>query len=181
MSGASSYVVTLPASVDLSHSRAEDIDTSLTYRFGFARQRWFSGLGSLAQGGLMMGVGGFLFSQVAATPNLRVQMSIVASLLVLGGLALASRCLADFFGSVILGPGGFRARLGLRGFTVDWNEVKSWRVNESAIQFPELSAVELTLAEDCCGRSVPGGYLSAKDQHQVRHLLAAFVDGREDS
>ena len=157
----------------------ESLDTAATYRFSFASNRWFAGLSSLSQGGLMVGVSVFLLSQVSLTPTLSVQMSIVAALMAAGGLFFMQRSLADLFGRVTIGPEGFRARYGLSGFSVTWSKLKSWRVNDAAVKFPEVPAVEIHVEGEPLPKRLQGGYLSEQDQRQLRQLLSAFASGQQ--
>src|SRR5262245_34732939 len=97
MSNAAGYAVTLASSqlaqrrLAVTEAPSAEIDITAVHSFPFAPERWLSGAGRCIQGSLMIGVGGFLLTQVGSTPNLVVQIAIIGSLLIAGGLALIIR------------------------------------------------------------------------------------------
>lgn len=180
MSQSASLALTLPNSTHAgTHSHSEPIDLNATYRFAFARQRWFSGLTALAQGGLMAGVGIFLLTQIPATPNLTIQMAILGTLLSLGGALVAARTWSDFFGSITVNADGLRMSHGLASFQLEWPNVTRWRITESAAKTSDLAAADVWTITSEFPHRIPGARLDLHDLRKLRHLLHAFAPGHE--
>jgi len=180
MSDSATLSLTLPRNRQLA-VHAPSIDLEATYCFSFVRERWLPGAGKFVQSILMMGTGGFLFTQISSTPNLRVQMAIIASLLCFGGLFLISRVWSDFLGKLTLDKNGVSASYVWSKWSLNWSEIKRWRINETAANIAELACVEVWAADSELPKSVPGGHLREKDLHLVRHLFYAFAKEQEDS
>jgi hypothetical protein len=186
MSDAASLAVSLSRSRRLAGAgtiseKVEPIDTTATYRFPFARQRWLVGVGVVVQGTLMMITGGFLLTQVSSTPNLAIQIAIVGTLLAGGGLAILTRAWSDFLGGLTIDRDGLRASLGWSSFTMPWADVARWRVSETAANIVDLSSIEIWTAKSKFPRVVPGGRLSVTDHHRLRQLFYAFAEGKENA
>ena len=184
MSDAAGYAVSLPSS-ELARKRlavtdapSAEVDMTAVHRFSFAPERWLAGAGAWIQAGLMIGVGIFLLTQVSSTPNLVVQISIVGTLLILGGLVIITRSFGDFIGELTIDRQGVRVRLGVTGFEIAWADLKQWRVDETS-RMPELSSVELWTTGSERPQGVPGGSLGYKDLRRARHVLEAFAPEKE--
>lgn len=180
MSNANSLALNLPRRLRGAEPHAEPIDLTATYRFPFVKQRWFTGCSTIFQGGLMIAVGGFLLSQIPATPNLVVQMAIVGSLLAGGGLYVLSYAWNDFFGGLTIDQSGVQATNGWSSFYLPWADVARWRVNDHAADVADLTSLEVWTDDVELPHQVPGGRLSEKDHHRVRQLFSALAEGREE-
>jgi len=186
MSNAAGYAVTLPSS-QLAHARlavteapSVEVDITAAHSFPFAPERWLTGAGSCIQGSLMIGVGGFLLTQVSSTPNLVIQIAIVGALLIAGGLAFVVRSYGDFFGGLTIERHGIRGRVGFKSFELHWSSVKQWRVDD-ACRMPELSCIELWTTSGEFSHGIPGGSLSHKDLRRAQHVLQAFVPEKQQA
>ncbi|MFO0905550.1 MAG: hypothetical protein U0939_21245 [Pirellulales bacterium] len=174
-----SEALTLPISRDkLTGASDAPLDLDAVHRWHFSRRRWFAGMSALAQATCLIVVGVFLFRQISETPKLALQMTIVSSLLVVGGALCSLRAVRDFCGYLQLAPHGFVYRTGFRGGHGDWSNVKSWHVNEIA-KTPELPSVRIETEGD--QHTIPGGMLDSSDLHKVRRLLCVFAEGKDRS
>jgi len=136
-----SEALALPISHDkLAGSSEAALDLKAVHRMPFSRTRWFSGVSALTQAALMTGVGVFLFSQISATPKLAMQMTIVSSLLVAGGVLCSLTAVRDFLGFLSLDAKGYACRTGFKQFKGEWPQVRTWHVNEIA-KTPEMACL----------------------------------------
>lgn len=182
MSDATSFAVPLPFDSRLAGTAEAlpvEVDLNATYRYLFAPQRWLVGLGTCVKGGLLLVAGVFLLFQVSSTQNLKVQLVITGTLLTVGGLALLTTSLSDFFGGLQIDRSGIRARLGLTTFSAPWSEVEQWRVTENAAKIAEFPSVQVWLSGTSHPRTIPGGRLSRTDHACIQQLFQTFAPGKE--
>jgi len=144
----------------------------------FSRRRWTAAFAGLAQAAVMLTTGLFLLSQVHETPRLVMQMSIVSGLLILFGLASLLYVLRDLFGFVRVDKERFSARVGMTGFTVMWDEIVKWRINEVA-RTPEVACVELWRRDASPAYRIPGGMVSEEDLRSLRRWCRAYAGDKE--
>jgi hypothetical protein len=178
------YAVTLPESAHVRlaviDAPAAEVDVTAVHSFPFAPERWLRGVGTCIQASLMIGVAGFLLTQLSSTPGLVVQIVIVGALLIVGGLTLIVRSVGDFFGGLRIDREGIRARLGLTRFELPWSSVRQWRVDENC-KMPELTCVEFTSKGIDFPKGIPGGSLSYKDLRRAQHVLQAFAPQKQQA
>lgn len=180
MSDVSSLSVALPRSTRHREFDAAPLDLAATHRFFFVRRRWLTGAGKLVHASLMLATGIFLMSQASSTPNLVLQIAIVGTLLTIGGVIVLAYAWSDFVGRLTVDQRGIRATLGWSGFTVDWPNVASWKINDEAAKIPDLYSVEIWTAESRFPLTVDGGRLSAADHHRLRLLFLSFAERKEN-
>jgi len=184
MSDAASLTLSLPRNrrfAGAASSSEHALDLTAVYRFSFIRERWLTGAGKIVQSILMMATGGFLFTQISSTPNLRVQMTIIAGLMCAGGVYLLSRVGGDILGGLIVDCHGLRASFVSSHWASDWSEVKRWKINETAATISDLACVEVWTAKSASPLTIPGGHLSEKDLHLLRQLFFIFAKEQEDT
>ena len=153
------------------------LDLAAVHCFRFLSQRWFAGVSSLTKGLLMLLVGIFLFSQIPSTPNLVVQMMIIATLLTVCGLVFSWLAWREFSGSFTIDQQGFQARFGLNSFSGNWSQVTNWDVSDSG-HSADLPAVQIWTDKDDTLHSIPGGFIPPAEQLHVRQLLRSFAPPR---
>ncbi|MFO1096313.1 MAG: hypothetical protein U0992_23865 [Planctomycetaceae bacterium] len=140
------------------------------HAFAFVRQRWQNGILTVVGAGLMGVSGGFLLSQISATPGLKVQLAILGALLLIGALVMLRKAGTDLFGSIHVDRDGIHMRPTLAGFSVPWNRINRWEVCEDA-QATYLPCLKVWVDGEEHPRSVPNGFLSHQDLHRLRKLL----------
>lgn len=173
----------LPMSQGPAKSKAglsREIDVTAEHCFSFARRRWAIGAGKIIQSGLMIASGVFLLTQIRSTPNLAIQIAIVGGLIAIGGAAIAVRSLRDFFGGVSISPAGVNVRFAIERYSLPWDQVEKWQVNELAADVAEMPAISFWTKRDVVRKTVPGCHLTVEDYRHVRQVLAAMAPEREE-
>lgn len=167
-----------PAKVVATQPR--EIDAAATHQFPFSRRRWAMGAGKIIQALLMLASGVFLLTQIRATPNLSVQIAIVGGLIAVGGAALAVRSLRDLFGGLTISPDGVQVRFALERYSLSWDQIEKWQVNELAADVAEMPVVSFWTQTDVVRKTIPGCHLTIEDYRHVRQVLAAIAPDREE-
>ncbi len=139
--------------------------------FVFARQRLGSGLRSLAAGVFGTGIGAFLATQIAATPNLRVQVTIVSVICVLLGLVMLHFAVRDLLGRLRVDSRGIQLSPGYQGFSIAWTDLQEWNIDGMAFHFRSLKSKGPV--------SVDLEVLQPTERLQLRGLLLACAPDRE--
>lgn len=147
-------------------------------RIPFLRRRWAAAFAGQAQASVMMSTGLVLLSQLHETPRLALQMSIVGGLLVIFGVTSLLFVLRDLFGFIRVDKDRFSARVGITKFSVMWDEIAKWRINEVA-RTPEVACVELWCRDQTSTHRIPGGMISEEDLLALRQWCRAFAGDKE--
>lgn len=114
----------------------------------------------------------FLASQIPATPDLKVDIGILATLGLVGSLTLAINGIGLAFGRINFDARGMKVRCGFERYSFSWNELLSWTSMESMTQagFP---AMRFTLNRVPRTREIPSGHLSPADLEQLIAVVRA--------
>lgn len=138
--------------------------------FGFARQRWQSGLFLSLQAAVLIGVGVFLLSEIPATPGLKVQMVILSVILITGGLWMVPKIVVNFFGSIRVDQTGIHMEPTLVGFSTPWDQIERWEVRDCHGAIVTHS-VRVWTKSSHHSHTIPAGYLCHRDLHLLRRVL----------
>jgi len=170
MSELNAETLALSPAIAQQHREVVDALDDSPNAFHFARQRWQNGILTLIGSVLMMGTGGFLIYEIPATPALKLQMALLAGLLLIGSVIMLWKVLLDLFGSVCVDRHGIHMRPAIAGFSAPWSNVLRWEVcdEKSASYLPSLK-VWIRGRPD--PYAVPAGVLSHHDLHRLRKLL----------
>lgn len=139
--------------------------------FVFARQRLGIGMRSLAAGVIGLGIGAFLATQIAATPNLRVQVTIVSVICILLGLVMMHFAVRDLFGRLRIDSRGIQLSPLYQGFAIAWTDLVEWGIDGMAFHFRSLKSKGQL--------SVDLEVLQAAERTQLRNLLQACAPEKE--
>ena len=138
--------------------------------FGFARQRWQNGILLSLQAAAMFGAGGFLLSEIPATPGLKIQMAILSVILIAGGLWMVPKIIVYFFGAIRVDQTGIHMEPTIVGFSTPWEEIEKWEVRDC----------NGTIASHCVrvwsksvnhSHIIPAGFLCHRDLHLLRRVM----------
>lgn len=170
MSEMNSEALTLSPAIAQHHRDVVEALDDNPHAFGFARQRWQNGILTLIGSGLMMTTGSFLLYEIPSTPALRMQMAILAGLLLIGALAMLWKVMVDLFGSVRVDRDGIHMLPAVAGFSAPWSNVLRWEVcdDHSASYLPCLKIWTRGRPDPY---SVPAGFLGHQDLRRLRKLL----------
>lgn len=149
--------------------RAETLHAE-PHAFAFARQRWQNGMTTVIGASIMAISGGFLLSQIPATPGLKVQLAILGAILLIGALAMIRKAATDLLGSIQVDRDGIHMRPVIAGFSAPWSRVSRWEVCEDA-QATYLPCLKVWVEGQEHPHSVPNGFLNDHDLHRLRKLL----------
>ncbi|MFO1004934.1 MAG: hypothetical protein U0929_03160 [Planctomycetaceae bacterium] len=138
--------------------------------FGFARQRWQSGLLLMLQASVLIGVGAFLLSEIPATPGLKVQMAILSVILIGGGLWMVPKIVVDFFGSIRVDQTGIHMEPTIVGFSTPWDQIERWEVRDCNGTMVS-HCVRVWTKSSHHSHTIPAGYLCHRDLHLLRRVL----------
>lgn len=139
-------------------------------RFGFARQRWRSGVLLSLQAVVLTGVGAFLIAEIPTTPGLTVQMAILSGILIAGGLWMVPKIVVDFFGSIRVDQTGIHMEPALVGFSTSWEQIEHWEVRDCRGTMVS-HCVRLWIKSTHLSHTIPAGYLSLHDLYLLRRVL----------
>ena len=141
--------------------------------FGFARQRWQNGiLLSLCRLAPCSGLVHSCFSEIPATPNLKVQMAILGVILIVGGLSMLPKIVVDFFGAVRVDQTGIHMVPSVVGFSAPWSIVEKWEVRDCN-GVTASHSIRVWESDTNRSHTVPAGFLSHHDLHRLRRVMVA--------
>ena len=163
----------LPVAHEIAHHARHHAHATLPAELSiaFRSARWRVGLGFGAGGTVMLAVGAFLLSQIAATPALTAQLAILGSLGIVGGLALLTKSVRDLFGRLVINDDGIAVRPVFAGFSISWNELTNWEVKVDRNQHPDVPAIRFWTQGTLCPLFVSNGWLNDEARDHIRHAL----------
>lgn len=154
-------------------------DSGVAMTFSFFAQRRRSGVTQGWAAVTLLAVGSFLFSQIGTTHLLTVQLAILGSFCVVGGLGFAILSIRDLFGRLVIDESGIAVRPGIVGETIRWNELAGWEVKPDSIRYPEACSVLIWTQDDPCALFVPNNWLTGQDRLELRRMLQTYAPEKE--
>ncbi len=164
------------------YSRSADsceTESGTARTFSFFGQRRRSGVTQGWAGVTLLAVGAFLFSQIGTTHLLAVQLAILGSVCIVGGLGFAILSIRDLFGRLVIDESGIAVRPGIIGETIRWNELAGWEVKPDSSRYPEACTVLIWTQEDPCALFVPNNWLTGQDRLELRRMLQTYAPEKE--
>lgn len=154
-------------------------DSGTARTFSFIEQRRGSGVTQGWAAVTLLTVGSFLFSQIGTTHLLAVQLAILGSFCVVGGLGFAILSIRDLFGRLVIDESGIAVRPGIVGETIRWNELAGWEVKPVSIRYPDACTVLIWTQDDPCALFVPNNWLTSQDRLELRRMLQTYAPEKE--
>ena len=169
--------MTLPVSHELPHPAHATLPAELSIPIRAARLK--NGLAFAAGGASIIGVGGFLLSQISSTPALASQIAILGSVGIVGGLAMLTRSVRDLLGRFVIDDNGIKVSPLFAGFSISWSELTRWEVTEEFGQHPEAPGVLFWTEGSPCPQYIPNNWLSSAAREEIRTALWSRASGKK--
>lgn len=174
--------VTLPLRASATPVSTPAIDRgTLPVTFGYNSRFRSVGLAfALGSVGLVL-TGLFLLSQVAATPNVAVQLSAVGLMLTGAGLACLHQSTRRLLGGLTIDDQGISLTPALAGFTIPWPCLKRWQIRDRSFPLTGQPMARFWAEGQSLEFSIPAGSLSEEDLQTLRQILRDYAPELEAS
>lgn len=170
--------------LSMTHETAGQVgyaEMPLALTFAFSAQRRKAGIAQGLGGAALLTVGAFLLTQITATPGLSMQLAILGSVGIVGGLGLLVRSMGDLYGRLVIDESGIAIRPSITGYSIRWNELDRWEVKFDSAQYPEANSVLFWTPDAPCALFIPNSSLTHQNRVDLRQILQTYAADKEAS